>query len=401
MAAGDYLLGKHLGDYRIEATIGSGATGIVYRGVPNDGGPPVALKVLHDNLGSISGLERRFKREARVLKKLSHENIVDIHRFGMEDGRTFIAMELLEGQTLEAHLDDEPIAPERALEIYEPILEALAEAHKHDVVHRDLKPANVFLEQNGHVKLLDFGLAKMLSFDEVEAEDGTLTRKGRIVGTPAYMAPEQITGVFIDVRADVYALGVMLYELLADRRPFLYERRSELLRAHLLEPVPPITEARKGLWIHDDLAALIDRTLHKDAAKRFNDAGAMLEALRALPKDAVRFDANLSAAAPRERVGTTSAVISASEREAITESAGIDTNSVSVQVLRRDALPLDDKGAPPVPAGVEIPPSDRLTVRVPRAPTPVEPTIPTSWLFVIALFLLGTAAGLWAMLVAA
>jgi len=311
MAEGDFLLGQTLGGYRIDATIGSGATGVVYRATPEDGSDPVALKVLHDNLGSITGLERRFQREARVLKKLSHENIVEIHDFGMEEGRTFIAMELLHGQTLEDSLEEVPIEPMKALEYYEPILEALAEAHEHDVVHRDLKPANVFLESNGHVKLLDFGLAKMLSIDETASEDGTLTRKGRIVGTPAYMAPEQITGVFIDVRADVYALGVMLYELLADRRPFLYERRSELLRAHLLEPVPPITEVRDGLWVHEDLQALIAKSLHKDAGKRFKNAKEMLDALRALPPNPVTFDLAIARQAARQRNQPSSAVISA------------------------------------------------------------------------------------------
>ncbi len=395
MITGDVLLGSVLGSYRIDATIGSGATGVVYRAIPADGSPPVALKVLHDNLGSISGLERRFQREARVLKKLSHPNIVDITDFGMEDGRTFIAMELLEGQTLEDYLEDCPMEPLEAIEIYEPILEALSEAHQHDVVHRDLKPANVFLEKNGRVKLLDFGLAKMLSIDETASEDGTLTRKGRIVGTPAYMAPEQITGVFIDVRADVYALGVMLYELLADRRPFLYERRSELLRAHLLEPIPDILEARKGLWVHDELKALIERTLHKDAAKRFKNAGEMLDALRALPKKPVEFDPNVARQQVRARTGPSSAIISANERKAITESAGIDTNSVSMQFIQRDALPLGPDGAPTEPAVT----TDRPTLKIPRAPAKA-PAVPTSALYLIALLLLGTAAGLWAMLVA-
>ncbi len=391
MAAGDFLLGKDLGAYRIDVTIGSGATGVVYRATPHDGTAPVALKVLHDNLGSITGLERRFKREARVLKKLSHPNIVEIAEFGMEDGRTFIAMELLEGQTLEERLEESPLEPLEALKIYEPILEALAVAHEHDVVHRDLKPANVFLEKNGGVKLLDFGLAKMLSIDETASEDGTLTRKGRIVGTPAYMAPEQITGVFIDVRADVYALGVMLYELLADRRPFLYERRSELLRAHLLEPVKPITEAREGLWVHEKLATLIERSLHKDAGKRFKNAKEMLDALRDLPPEPVRFDVKVARQKARQRTGPSSAVISASERKAITESAGLS----SVQVM-----PDPTPATPPAGVGGAAMARDRSTLRMPRPPKDEKPAVPTAALFVIAFLLLGTAAGLWAMLVA-
>jgi len=331
-----------------------------------------------------------------VLKKLSHENIVEIHDFGMEEGRTFIAMELLHGQTLEDSLEEVPIEPLKALEYYEPILEALAEAHEHDVVHRDLKPANVFLESNGHVKLLDFGLAKMLSIDETASEDGTLTRKGRIVGTPAYMAPEQITGVFIDVRADVYALGVMLYELLADRRPFLYERRSELLRAHLLEPVPPITEVRDGLWVHEDLQALIAKSLHKDAGKRFKNAKEMLDALRELPPNPVTFDLAIARQAARQRNQPSSAVISASEAKAITESAGIDTGSVSLEIVREVAA---EARRPPRldPAKVT---GERNQLRLPAPPAAQKPAVPTVALFAIAFLLLGTAAGLWAMLVA-
>lgn len=320
---GDELLGSTLGAYRIEGSIGSGATGVVYRAIDAASSRRVALKVLHDNLGSISGLERRFSREARVLSKLSHPNIVEVLGFGVERGRTFIAMELLEGETLEESLGRAPIDPARALAYYDPILGALAEAHEHEVVHRDLKPANVFVTKGGSggeaaVKILDFGLAKMLSIEEL-SQEGTLTRKGRIVGTPAYMAPEQITGVFIDVRADVYALGVMLYELLADRRPFLYERRSELLRAHLLEPVPALTSARPGLWVHPALEALLMRALAKDPSERFPNGRAMREALRALPTECVRLEER-TRRTERTRTGPTSAIISERERRAITQS---------------------------------------------------------------------------------
>lgn len=396
MAAGDMLLGQQLGPYRIDATIGSGATGVVYRAEPADGGEPVALKVLHPNLGSITGLERRFEREARVLKKLSHPNIVEISDFGMEQGRTFIAMELLEGETLEDSLQEGPIDPARVLEIYESILEALAEAHAANVVHRDLKPANVFIETDGSVKLLDFGLAKMLSIDESAAEDGTLTRKGRIVGTPAYMAPEQITGVFIDVRADVYALGVMLYELIADRRPFLYERRSELLRAHLLEPVPKITEARAGLWVAAELVSLIETSLQKDAANRYATAKEMLEALRALPDVTVRLDAVDGRKPKRQRTGPSSAVISALEAKQITESAGIDTSPVDAPAA------LEERGIEEeVEPRAEPSERDRITLRLPRAPVrPEEPAVPTAALFVLAAVLMAIAGALWAMIAA-
>jgi eukaryotic-like serine/threonine-protein kinase len=342
---GNLLAGASLGAYVIREQIGSGATGVVYRG-QDASGRAVALKVLHDNLGSISGLERRFSREARVLKKLAHPNIVEVLDFGVEDGRTFIVMELLEGITLEQSLEDGPLEPPVAVRYYDPILRAVAEAHDGEVVHRDLKPANVFLTKSGAIKVLDFGLAKMLSVDEL-SQEGTLTRRGRIVGTPAYMAPEQITGVFIDVRADVYALGVMLFELLADRRPFLYERRSELLRAHLLEPVPKITEVRKGLWVHADLEHILLRSLAKDPGDRYANAREMHAAISALSGEVVRLDYDGVRPTKRTRTGTSSAVISDSERKAVSESAGVRANpSTETVVDAPRSVVMRDKPAP-------------------------------------------------------
>lgn len=348
MAGGDELVGSDLGPYRIQSKIGSGATGIVYRATSAQADEPVALKVLHENLGSISGLEGRYRREARILEKLDHPNIVRIRDFGIAERRTYIAMELLEGETLEQLLATGPLKPARAVEIYDPVLDALAEAHAHGVVHRDLKPANVFLHDDGRVMLLDFGLSKMLSVEDEADEDGVLTRKGRIVGTPGYMAPEQITGAFIDVRADVYALGVMLFELLADRRPFHYERRSELLRAHLLEPIPEMTDVREGLEVSEPLRALVRRALDKDAANRFADAREMLVALRELPSHAVRFADD---ATPRERRRTRSsgAIVTYSEKRQITESGSASMASSAVQ----DSVP--PAAPPPAPPKRGVP----------------------------------------------
>ncbi len=318
---GDPLVGRSLGPYRLEARIGVGATGVVYRVSSDDAAAPLALKVLHEELGSIGGLEGRYRREAAILGRLSHPNIVRIRDFGAAEGRTYIAMDLLVGQTLEEALAEAPLHPRRALAIYEPVLEALAQAHALGIVHRDLKPANVFLHRDGRIMLLDFGLSKILSVEEVrEGEEPTLTRSGRIVGTPGYMAPEQITGAFIDARADVYALGVMLFELLADRRPFMYERRSELLRAHLLEDVPDPTALRPGLWVDPALDALIRRALHKTPSERFADARAMHAALRELPEEAARVERAAPRTTPRQPSSTSAAILTNLERLEVIES---------------------------------------------------------------------------------
>jgi serine/threonine protein kinase len=398
MATGDELLGHRLGEYLIEARIGAGATGVVFRGRTPRRTEPVALKVLHDTLGSISGLQGRFEREARVLAKLHHPHIVEIYDYGVEGRFTFIAMEMLVGETLEEHLAAHAMPPDRVLEIYDPVLEALAAAHELDIVHRDLKPANVFLTDDGDVKLLDFGLSKILSLGD-EEQDENLTRKGRIVGTPAYMAPEQITGAFLDVRADVYAMGVMLYELLADRRPFLHERRKELLRAHLLEPVMPIMQARPGLWVCDALQALLERAMVKDPLDRFPNAGAMLAALRALPAPAVSLDAAAAQRADRRRTGASSAILSAEERAAVTESATADTRQptpprVDLEPMaapRRDEPSGTRPVAPPAAEpGGWTGPIDAAGSAAAPGPRPSNLA-----LFALALTMLGVAAVLW------
>lgn len=271
-------------DYRLESRIGAGATGIVYRASHPGRPQKLAFKILHENLGRISSLKRRFEREARALSRLAHPCIVHIADFGVSADATYLAMELLEGETLETRMQRGPIEPAELLPIIKPVLAGLAFAHEMQIVHRDLKPANVFLAaspQGTSVKILDFGLAKFLAIDELSS-DATLTRKGRIVGTPAYMSPEQITGVSLDVRADVYAAGVVLFEMIADLRPFDYERRSELLRAHLFEKPPEMHAVRPGLTVDPELESIVRKALAKDPAERFANAGAMLRALEAL-----------------------------------------------------------------------------------------------------------------------
>ena len=410
---GDDLIGRTLDGYRVEYRLGAGATGVVFRARHDGQMAPVALKVLHDTLGTITSLKRRFEREARVLSKLEHPNIVHITDFGVTDNLTFIAMELLEGLTLEDVLDEAPVDPERGLDITAEMLKNLAYTHEQHIMHRDLKPANVFLCLGGRggdptkdsVKLLDFGLAKILSDDEV-AEDGTLTRRGRIVGTPAYMAPEQITGVSLDVRADVYAMGVLLYELLADRRPFLSERRSELLRAHLLEPPPPLAVAREGLVVHPELEGLVMKALAKDPAARFANGAEMLAALRHLPAKSARFGAELTPPSLRSRSGATSEVISSSERRKISEEASQPRIDAFPSLLDAAPPPPAAPAAKPVAIPPPSPPAARATPaaplglppaakRAPRVPPPPAPTVPTAVLYGVAATLFAAAAALW------
>ncbi len=286
LVPGDVLDGR----YRIEGLLGGGGIGAVYRAVQLPLERPVAIKVLHDDLLSMKELRARFEREARVLSALTHPHVVSISDYGIDDDRPFLVMELLEGRTLEDLLKSGEMTPELALGITREILEGLAFAHEKGVAHRDLKPANVFLlrgrDGSEHVKLLDFGLARVVSTKGAGDDEVTLTKRGVVFGTPAYMSPEQAAGTPADERSDIYSLGVLLFEMLAGRRPFVGETRAEVLRGHLADPLPRLASVRPELRAHEDLVEILDVATAKSPGDRYADGAAMLEALEALPAKA-------------------------------------------------------------------------------------------------------------------
>ncbi len=287
------LLGEVLdGRYRMDDVLGGGAAGVVYRAHDLEGQKPVAVKVLCRELRIGGQTVSRFKREGKALAKLSHSHIVDIVGYGVAKDIPYIAMEFLEGRTLEDLLEPaEPLDCGLSLTIAAQMLSGLAYAHESQVVHRDLKPANVFLQQNQdgtpHVKLLDFGLAKFLAPDEAGMGQ-TLTRTGMVMGTPLYMAPEQAVGGNVDMRVDVYAAGSLLFEMLTGRPPFLADSHAELVKAHLLSPVPRLSELASGPVaelapeVRGKLDGIVEQAMAKEPAERFAHAGAMLQAVRAV-----------------------------------------------------------------------------------------------------------------------
>ncbi|MFK7985300.1 MAG: serine/threonine-protein kinase [Sandaracinaceae bacterium] len=285
------------GRYRIEGHLGSGGIGVVYRAVQLPLERPVAVKVLHDDLASLPDQRTRFEREARALSALTHPHVVGISDYGVAEERPFLAMELLEGETLDVVLKRGRLDPARALDFAKQLLRGLAFAHQKGIAHRDLKPANVFLTElpggAEHLKLLDFGLARMVTPDAVE-EEPTLTARGVVFGTPAYMSPEQAAGSPADERSDVYSAGVLMFELLAGRRPFVGATRADLLRAHLGETPPDVRSVREDLGVHDDLRGVLDTAMDKDPDRRFAHAEAMLAALDAIPSPVAWRDASLS-----------------------------------------------------------------------------------------------------------
>ncbi|MCA9606882.1 MAG: serine/threonine protein kinase [Myxococcales bacterium] len=299
----DPLIGVELdGRFRLLDELGEGAMGKVYRAQRLTEAGFAAIKVLNEDCSAQPDLRERFEREARALFGLSHPHILDVQDYGLTpDGRPYLVMELLEGQSLEDMVENAVLPPEQALALGRQVIEGLAFAHAQGVLHRDLKSENVFVTRRPdgtyHAKLLDFGLVKFMD-DERWGLGRKLTIAGSVMGSPAYMSPEQATGGQVDARADVYSAGVVLYELVTGRWPFEYESRSDMLRAHLIEPPPAIAGAREGLACRPELEAIVRKALAKDADDRFADAREMLTALDAIPPPAAWLDVQAGQRAP-------------------------------------------------------------------------------------------------------
>ena len=251
--------GETVGGFRVEARLGAGGMGTVYRAVPEAGGKPVALKFLAGPLGADPDLRGRFAREVKVMRGLSHQGIVRVLADGECDGMPWFAMELLSGNDLGARIKRGPLGAAEIAALFPPLLEALAHAHRANLVHRDLKPANVLLDTRGAPHLADFGIARPVG----EAALTRLTETSAVLGTLAYMAPEQRAGADVDARADLFSVGVMLYEAVTGRVP--------------LGAFPPASKAAHGFSRAFD--RVIARLLAPDPDARFASAD---EARRAL-----------------------------------------------------------------------------------------------------------------------
>jgi serine/threonine protein kinase len=266
----DDWIGKQLGQYEIASEIGRGGMAVVYKAWQAALGRSVAIKVLPRHFAFDQEFVARFQREAMSAAQLNHPNIVTIHDVGQVEDTHFIVMEYLEGQSLFDMLKASgPMPLERVSHIVRQVASALDYAHQRGVVHRDIKPANIIVRPDGHATLTDFGIAKAVA--------GTsLTQTGTMVGTPQYMAPEQVQGATVDRRADVYALGIVCYEMLAGAPPFTGDTAA-VLYAQAHRSPPPLRQRLPGL--PDHVEGALDRALTKDPAMRFASAGELADAL--------------------------------------------------------------------------------------------------------------------------
>ena len=392
----DPLIGTLVAEkFEILEQLGEGAMGRIYRARHLALDRMVAIKVLHKHLGGEDRVAKRFHREAKAASRLSHPNSVQIIDFGRTpDGLLYIAMELLEGEDLQTVLDhDHPLSPERIGHILVPALRAVEEAHRAGVIHRDFKPDNIILwdDRGGreHVKVCDFGIAKVLD----SREGSSITVDGFVCGTPQYMAPEQARGDDIDHRVDVYAAGVVLYQMLVGKVPFGGDTALGIITKHLTDTaVPPHVRAPE-LGIPLVLEDIAKKAMSKDPAERFQSAGELADAIeiavKSLGDDARArlgsgtFNAERTKRERRPGDTTAKTAIVPSEPSTIPSegrNAAIAAAVVIVLLLawwmtRTPTVPLETQ-APPRTTTIAIePPPPSTTIVEVRAPEPPETVV--------------------------
>jgi serine/threonine-protein kinase len=287
---------RRIANYVLLEPIGHGGMAVVYRATQERLDRTVAVKILSENLAASSEFMERFRREARTSANLRHPNVITVHDFGEDErGVPYLVLEYIEGPTL-ADLMDTGLDDARIPDLLDQIAAGLDYAHARGVIHRDVKPGNVLITEDGRAVLTDFGLAWLL-------EGAHLTLTGGVIGTPEYMSPEQAAGEPIDHRCDVYALGVVLYEMLVGERPFVADTPIGVLLKHLQDPAPSVLDARPDLPA--PVGDVLQKVLVKDPAQRYASAGELARAFRAAMTGATNSALATTATAAASRPNTT------------------------------------------------------------------------------------------------
>lgn len=266
------LIGKTIGNYKIISKLGSGGMAVVYKAHELSLNRIVALKVLSSHLSENNEFIKRFEREARAAAKLNHPNIIQIYAIGEEEGIHFFSMEYVKGKTLAQIIEEEKkLTYDKAIPIIIQTAEALSEAHKHGIVHRDMKPSNIMVNNNGTVKVTDFGIAYV-------SQETKLTKSGSIIGTPEYLSPEQCEAKAIDNRSDIYSLGVTFYELLSGKTPYKADTPVSMLLEIVKGNFPPLNEVNPD--VPKFIQKIVEKMMQTKPEDRFNNANELIESLK-------------------------------------------------------------------------------------------------------------------------